>query len=553
MADLTLDQLLWEKRVRRYRGKDGDPDSQLAGFLAFCAEQVWINHPQGARLFELRDAQVETARAFVHEDQVLILKARQIGFTTLTMAFCLWRALFWRDQSIFVLSRTQDDAKSNLAMAAFAYDHLPAELLERCTTRSNRAVETMIFRNGSKIECRPSRVDPARGRTATLIVLDEWAFYDNPEDAWASIRPAYDIGGRIIALSTAHGWGNKFHQMWQEATKGDNRFCPIFYPWSAVPERDEHWYAAQQADMEEWQLHQEYPSDPDEAFIKSGNSVFDTAMVKALHVEDPVERGVMRAVDPSQPIGSSWRHAMFDWQTDDRTVKVWERPQLNGVYVVGVDTSEGLAHGDASSLHVIRVDTKPRVVAVAHCRLEPDEWAWHVAALGHWFNDALVGPERNNHGHTVIAALRWMGYPRIFRDHNAPAERLEKVGDTYGWYTSTVSKPLLVDELRMALKDGLVVNDEATQVELLTYARDDKGRTSGSPHDDRVMSLGIANQMRKWVSIARPEPVEERWRWTSTTPPTFNQARDMIVQSEDAKRRTEVRNRWRVPRLRERA
>ena len=123
----------------------------------------------------------------------------------------------------------------------------------------------------------PSASDPARGESATLVVVDEWAFLPNPEEAWASIEPVADVGGRIIGLSTANGSGNFFHELWVGAETGNNRFEPMFFPWSASEDRDESWYQSKkEQSMLSWQLAQEYPSStPEEAFIKSGNPVFD--------------------------------------------------------------------------------------------------------------------------------------------------------------------------------------------------------------------------------------------------------------------------------------
>ena len=47
----------------------------------------------------------------------------------------------------------------------------------------------------------------------------------NPEEAWASIEPVADVGGRIIGLSTANGSGNFFHQLWTGSTAGNNKFA----------------------------------------------------------------------------------------------------------------------------------------------------------------------------------------------------------------------------------------------------------------------------------------------------------------------------------------
>jgi hypothetical protein len=45
----------------------------------------------------------------------------------------------------------------------------------------------------------------------------------------------------------------------------------------------------------------------------------------------------------------------------------------------------------------------------------------------------------------------------------------------------------------------MVLRDKKTIAELRTFTRDEKGRMSGSPFDDRTISLAIANQMLKHV------------------------------------------------------
>ena len=140
----------------------------------------------------------------------------------------------------------------------------------------------MFFGNGSQIVSMPSASDPARGESATLIVVDEWAFLPNPEEAWSSIEPVADVGGRIIGLSTANGSGNFFHHLWTGASTGNNKFESMFFPWSATEDRDDAWYESKVKAMLPWQLSQEYPTTPEEAFVRSGNPVFDLDMLDAL-------------------------------------------------------------------------------------------------------------------------------------------------------------------------------------------------------------------------------------------------------------------------------
>ena len=74
------------------------------------------------------------------------------------------------------------------------------------------------------------------------------------------------------------------------------------------------------------------------------------------------------------------------------------------------------------------------------------------------------------------------------------------ISDTLGWRTTSVSKPLAIDELNAALRDSsMLLYDAKTMAELRTFVREANGKMHGSPHDDRVMSLAITNQMLKYV------------------------------------------------------
>jgi hypothetical protein len=145
----------------------------------------------------------------------------------------------------------------------------------------------MPFDNGSIIKSLPSASDPARGSSAFLIVVDEWGFLPNAEEAWASIEPVADIGGNVIGLSTANGSGNFFHNLWIGSESGENNFANMFFPWSAVDDRDEAWYEAKKRSMSEWQLAQEYPTTPEEAFIKSGRPVFNIDIINQMEQRVP--------------------------------------------------------------------------------------------------------------------------------------------------------------------------------------------------------------------------------------------------------------------------
>jgi hypothetical protein len=189
-------------------------------------------------------------------------------------------------------------------------------------------------------------------------------------------------------------------------------------------------------------------------------------------------------------------------------LRVWHYPNPEDRYVLGADVAEGLEHGDYSCAQVISIQTGIQV-ACWHGHIPADMFADEISKLGRWYNNALAGVEANNHGLTTLTALRNLNYRAIYRDRTV--DRItNKAGVRLGWYTSKTSKPLMIDELGAALRNNeLSILDAGTIAELKTYVRDERGNTHGSPHDDRVMALAIANQMRKFVFVPEYSQTED--------------------------------------------
>ncbi|QGH73523.1 MAG: terminase [Podoviridae sp. ctDWo9] len=507
---MELGDLLNEKEWRKCAGDGDDTQALLDGFSYFCETYWHIRHPERGRIkFVLRDAQMETARAWMEHRYTIVLKARQIGFSTLAAAFVFWEAFFWKDRFIVMLSRTEREASKLLQKTKYGYKMLPQWMRHRGPDVLVDNQLKMVFSNESSIESLPSGNDPARGEAVYRVVIDEMAFLPNPDEAWASIEPIADVGGRVICLSTANGEGNIFHTLWVGSQTRTNRFIGIFFPWSAG-DRDDAWYEAKKRDLPDWQLAQEYPSDPDEAFVRSGRPVFDLDVVRSFEVVEPY-RGYLHKLAG---------RGMYEFREDGGEFSVWEFPEVGEVYVVGADVAEGLGHGDYSSAHVVNASTGA-VVAHWHGRIDADLFGEEVLySIGYWYNTALVGVESNNHGLTTLKGLHRRSYKNLFRQRRL-GQRNPTVSETLGWRTTSVSKPLAIDELAGAMRDGSTfLLCAETMAELRTFVREETGRMHGSPHDDRVMSLAIANQMLKYVWLPEyrtndtPKPNTFRW-WES--------------------------------------
>jgi hypothetical protein len=486
MPDVSFDELLLEKKWRQCAPPwTAGPDALLEGFLFFTSNFWCIRHPErGKILLDCRDAQRETVETWLNSRYTVVLKARQIGFSTLIATYAFWLTFFYPDRAVVLISKTERESAKLLQKAKYGYRFLPEWMKFRGPMRTENTQAKLSWSNESGIESLPSASDPGRGESVFLVVVDEIGYLPNSDEAYAAIEPIADVGGRIIMLGTANGEGNLLHTLWTNSQQRGNRYKGIFFPWSAG-DRDQAWYDAKKAELPPWQLAQEYPSNPDEAFLRSGNPVFDVDAVRAVVPTEPRARG-------------------YVWQPEDRprefvndggSLAVWEFPQKKAVYVIGADPSEGLAHGDYSCAQVIDA-TNRRVVAVFHGHVDADLFGSDILTqLGLWYNTALVGVESNNHGLTTLSALRDAGYRNIYRQHRH-LQRFEPKTELLGWRTTFASKALAIDELGREIRDGGVeLFDADTVAELRTFVREGNGRMHGSPFDDRTMALAIAVQM----------------------------------------------------------
>lgn len=502
-ATLSAERIEREISWRRWFPKDlvftekGMTDEQcdavIAAFTSFCEDNFMVKIPGGRQKLVLRPAQKETLRDLVMNRNVIILKARQVGFSTLLAAFTLWCALQGGDRQIYTLSKGQRESRALLSKVRYGWRNLPEWVRNypKMPTLTDRTLERMTFDNDSFLISSQSSSDPIRGETAWMVVVDEWASIPDQEGAWASIEPTADVGGRIIGLSTAKGEGDFFHRLWVAAETGNNNFKPVFHSWRAVPDRDDAWYEDKKRSNERWFVAQEYPDNAEEAFIGSGNPFFDLDIIRKWGLLYPLGRFRPEYVDGEG-------HMVDD---PDGDVQIWKQPSKKLAYAVGADVAMGLDHGDFSVAYVMEAKTR-EIVAMYRGRCHPDVFGEQILpALGAYYGTALICPEVNNHGLTTVTALRRIEYPEIYR-RRTKLKRKETVTESLGFMTTSTTKPDLCNSVAAWMREGNQPWDRASQGELKTFVRDQRGEKislHGSPHDDCVMALGLTLEACKYA------------------------------------------------------
>lgn len=239
----------------------------------FICEQIWIDDAQdhglgsGTMPFTLWPEQRRVLSIIIINALVLILKARQLGLSWLCCAYALWLCLYRPGRVVLIFSKGQDEANEMLRRVKVMYHRLSPQLRGALPALAKENTEEMEWANGSRIKSMPATKSSGRTYTASLVILDEFAFIQWATDLYTALKPTIDGGGKLIILSTANGTGNLFFDLWERAKVGASRFVTAFLDWRARPDRDDAWYAATAADAVQSSLMgQEYPTTPDEAF-----------------------------------------------------------------------------------------------------------------------------------------------------------------------------------------------------------------------------------------------------------------------------------------------
>lgn len=440
------------------------------------------------KLPEVRPEQLDSAQIFQSEDRVIVLKARQIGWSTLIAAYNFWKAWFKPQQHCLVLSRREDpEARLIIRMIRLGYDNLPKWMQRRGVPITNRNLTKIEFGHGSYVDSDASKDDPARGRTLALLTMDEFGKFPNPEAAWGSAKPATEHG-QLIVIGNPNGYGTEFWRLYTEAKQGLNDLRPLFFPWWVVPGRDRAWFQRETSSMTPAQAAAEYCEDDESCWNKAGSPVFDVERVRSFSAEPPT-------VGFLTPLG--FRHS------NDGKLEIWREVEPTYQYVIAADIADGLEHGDYSAAVVICANTGEHV-ATFEGHLAPHDFGLFLDDLGRYYNRGLLGPERNRNGGAVISHLREvLRYPRVYRERSISGTTSRvRMTEKYGWHTTRESKAVLVSDMWKLLLNGTVVSwDQKLFNQMAAFRYRTDGTMTGSPHDDRLMAFGIAVQLLKATSV----------------------------------------------------
>ena len=423
----------------------------------FAEKYIKVIHiDKGLVPFEPYPYQRKLFKEFTDNRFNIVLACRQSGKSISTCAYLLHYAIFNSEKFIAILANKAATAKEMLSRITLMLENLPFWLQPGCKVLNKGSIE---FSNNSRMEAHATSSSSIRGKSVSLLYLDEFAFVDDAETFYTATYPVVSSGktSRVIITSTANGIGNMFYKLWEGSVQKTNEFVGSRVDWWDVPGRDDKWKEQTVANTSQEQFEQEF-----------GNSFGRGSGTTLLTSECLLG---MRAIPPIETRGD---------------VKIYARPEESHNYVGVVDTSRGRGQ-DYSTMSIIDTSTIPfkQVAVYRNNTISPLVFPDMIYKLAKQYNDAYLVVESNDQGSMVFRALRYeYEYENLF------VSKIRQ-GSSLGLEMTKKTKRIGCSNLKDLIETGqLTIQDEETLKEFCVFEnRGSSYEASPGNHDDLVMGF----------------------------------------------------------------
>ena len=503
-------------------------------FEKFCADNVKIltkdssqgfvpfifNEPQRLITEAINEQIEETGRV-----RAIILKARQQGISTYCAARVFWKTYFTPFSKSVVMAHDSATSDALFSMSRNIIDNMPDGF--RPTLQKSNAKEILFDENKSGYRLYTAGSPEAgRGTTPTIAHLSEVGFWTHDEKILAGLFQGISQaeGTEVILESTANGASGEFWRLFQGALRGENEYKAIFIPWFATEEyrreapenfertleEDElvekynldnnqlYWRRLKIAEGGENKFQQEYPSNAEEAFIVSGNTVFDQEKLNDLVATEPETLREYNGVTGEFT------------EMKEGSLSIWEYPQFDVPFVVAADVAQGV--GQDYSCAIVMNPSREIVAMYRNNRIDPTEFGEVLFYLGRYYNNALLCVESNSIGLATLLRLDQMRYVNLYYQTKV-ADLSSSEGARPGFKTTMATKPQIIGLLQNALnEDDIYIPSQTIIRELKTYISKDSGKMEAMSgcHDDTVMACAMGLEV---LRTHRDKLTNDRVSW----------------------------------------
>lgn len=368
----------------------------------------------------------------------------------------------------------------------------------------------------------------------------------------------------IVYESTANGTGNFFEHEYTTAKRGGGQYSSLFVPWymiewdsiSLTPEEkrklatelweNRHneyvpdnrkepgkylwylwtsgatlegiaWYISERTKYtDHGDMASECPTDDNEAFVYSGQKVFDSFKVRELQETCIPPRFVGDVYADGDDGKAALTNVRF---AEDKTglLCVWRKPDISPTsrvlnrYLVVVDIGGTSSKADWSVILVLdrlyMLDgERPEVVAQWYGHIDMDLLAWKAAQIATWYDNALLAIESNTletkdrermvdgeQSQFILSQIKEV-YDNLYARKQKEEDIVQGKPRKYGFHTNVSTKPTIISHLKKMVRErGYIERDERCLDEMLTYELKPNGAFGAiaGKHDDLLMTRAI--------------------------------------------------------------
>ncbi len=429
----------------------------------------------------------------------IVPKARQEGVSAYVLGRFLAACMMYRNTRAVVISHDMESTQRLLARVHYYIEHIkgPQPVIRHS---SKNHISFPKMNSDFYIGTAGSR-EFGRGDTITHLHCSEYAFWSKPKLLMKGLLQAVPMTGEIIIESTGNGY-NDYHSRCMKAEKGQSVWGLHFFNWLDFPEYElslddvekEYLMTHLNKDWEEdflynigislekiaWRrfkldeldydlsaFKQEYPMTLDECFQMTSKSIFHMVQYEPTAAWKNVDRG--------------------GWMLDGH-------PRADKHYMVGADVAGGVG-ADASVVEIFCLEDMEQVGEYINNKIDPETFAYEIARIARYYNNAFCVVENNNHGILTLSVLDKI-YDKmlIYKDDSTVASNEEKEIFQLGYKTTKRNKPLMIGRLRVLLARQVVIHSPILRGELTTFIETETGALEAQDgcNDDTVMASACA-------------------------------------------------------------
>ena len=416
------------------------------------------------------------------------------------------------------------------------------------------------------------RPDSCRGGDYNLVHLSEvgiWKATDGkkPEDIVRSATSGILLKPytMIVYESTANGTGNFFHREYEAAKKKQSQFVNLFVSWfdieqyslpfgndkkkeefakwlwtnrnndNVMSDREEpgkylwwlwqkgatleaiNWYIEERKKYNDHgQMAAEFPSDDVEAFVHSGQRVFDKYKVEAMEASVRPPRYIGDVYGKGDEGEDALRDLKFSKDAQGllwvwSLPEIWDDEKVTERYLTVVDVGGRSKKADWSVIVVfdrywMMEGDKPCVVAQWYGHIDIDQLAWKAAQIAKFYDNSLLVIESNtlethdkerevdgDQSHFILNQVKGV-YTNLYARKQSEDDIKNKRPVKYGFHTNVSTKPMIISTLIKVIRENMYTErDQRCLDEYINYEKKPNGAYGAivGAHDDLLMTRAI--------------------------------------------------------------